>query len=511
MLLLAGCGSSGGNAGSGNGNDADGNTLVYGSADYTAINPALYEHGEINLLIFAGLTAHDENNEVVPALAEKWDYDEDTKTWTFHLRDGLTFHDGEPLTSEDVQFTLESILDEDNNSEIVSNYTDIDKITCPDELTVEIRLKEANAAFLDYMTIGILPKHLLEGKDLATDEFNQNPVGAGPYRLTGWDTGQSITLEKFDDYYAGTPNIDRVIFKIVPDSASRLLQLESGDLDMAQLSPKDAQALTDEDNGENFRLYNMKTADYRAIAYNFTGSELFRTYPELSNILSYGIDRETIIESVLLGEGQTAYSPIQKNKFNDDSIEHFDYDSDQMEKLLQEDGWSKNADGWYEKDGTELAFTISAMADDSVRVDMANMCAEQLRQHGVNASAESRKELDWANQDACIIGWGSPFDADDHTYKIFTTDAADNYTGYSNSEVDRALAAARETGDEAARKECYSQFLQAMTGQMPYSFIAYIDADYAVRNDITGITEDTLLGHHGVGVFWNIADWEIAD
>ena len=292
LALLSGCGGEAKPAG---------DTMVYGSQDYTAINPALYEHGEINLLIFAGLTAHDADNNVVPGLAEKWSYDKGAKTWTFRLRKDLTFHDGEPLTSADVKFTLESILDEKNGSEIVSNYADIKKISCPDARTVKIQLKEENVGFPEYMTIGILPKHLLEGKDLTTDEFNQKPVGAGPYKLTEWDEGQSITLERFDGYYAGKANIPKIIFKIVPDSATRLLQLESGDLDMAQLTPKDGKALMKKDS--DCSVYEMDTADYRAIAYNFAGSKLFKKYPELANILSYGIDRQAILKSVLLGEG----------------------------------------------------------------------------------------------------------------------------------------------------------------------------------------------------------------
>ena len=501
-LVLTGC--SGDKAAS---SDAkDGKTLIYGSQDYTAINPALFEHGEINLLLFAGLTTHDENNKVVPGLAEDWDYDADSHTYTFHLRDGLTFHDGEPLTSEDVKFTLESILDEKNASEIVSNYTDIKEIKCPDETTVEIQLDKTNVAFPDYMTIGILPKHLLEGKDMTSDEFNQNPVGAGPYKLVNWDMGQSITMEKFDGYYAGAPKIDTVIFKIVPDTDAKAMQLASGDIDMAQITAK---TTDDVEKTGNFNIYNMKTADYRAVAYNFAGSKFFKAHPELANILSYGIDRDAIIKSVLLGEGQSAYSPIQKNEFNKEDIEHFDYDPSKMEKLLEEDGWTKNAQGIYEKDGDTLKFNLDAMADDQVRVDMARMVAAQLQEHGVDVTARVEKEIDWAGFDAVIIGWGSPFDADDHTYKIFTTDAGDNYTGYSNKKIDKILAEARSTNKAKDRKALYGDFLEEMTKQMPYSFIAYVDADYAVRKDITGITPDTLLGHHGVGIFWNIADWDI--
>ena len=499
--LLTGCGTNDQE------NSADGQSVLrYGSGDYTAINPALYEHGEINALLFAGLTAHNEKNEVVPGLAEDWSFDEKTCTYTFSLRDGLTFHDGEPLTSADVKFTLEAILDEQNGSEIVSNYTDIAEIRCPDALTVEIRLTQPNAAFPDYMTIGILPEHLLAGKDLATCAFNQNPVGAGPYRLKDWDMGQSITMERFDNYYGGQPQIEQVIFVIVPDSDARAMQLAAGKIDMAQITPKSAEQFAD---SKEIRVYRMETADYRAIAYNFA-NPYFERHPELANILSYAIDREAIISGVLLGQGAAAYSPLQKSAYNNADIEHFTYDPEKAERLLVEAGWSKGADGYYEKDGERLGFTIAAMADDQVRVDMAAMCASQLQQIGADVSAETRQSLDWAGQEACIIGWGSPFDPDDHTYKVFTTGAGDNYTSYSNAAIDQILAAARHTEDAAEREKLYLEFQDKLTAHLPYTFIAYVDADYAMKANIHGITEDTVLGHHGVGIFWNIAQWRIA-
>ena len=495
IVLFTGCG----------GNKGDNNTLIYGSQDYTAINPALYEHGEINSLIFAGLTSHDENNKVVPGLAKSWTWDENSKTYVFKLKKGLTFHDGEPVTSNDVKFTLEAILNEKNQSEIISNYNDIESISCPDDETVIIKLKENNVAFPDYMTIGILPKHLLEGEDLITSEFNQKPVGAGPYMVTEWDQGQSITMKKFNNYYGGEPNIETVVFKIVPDSDARAIQIETGDIHMAQVTPKGAKQL---EGNEEINIYNMKTADYRAIAYNFN-SKLFKENSELPNILSYGINRDAIIKSVQLGEGEKAYSPIQKNKYNNEDINKFQYNPKKCQALLAENGWKKAKDGFYEKNGQQLSFTISAMADDKVRVDMATMCANQLQQIGIKATAEAKAELDWDNQDSCIIGWGSPFDADDHTYKVFSTGAGDNYTAFSNEKIDSMLSLARHTNDEEARRHLYKKFQEEMTKDMPYTFISYVDADYAVGKNITGISENTVLGHHGVGIFWNISKWKI--
>ena len=171
-------------------------TLVYGSGDYTRINPAMDEHCEINVLLFNGLTAHDADDQVVPGLAESWDYDEDTYTYTFHIRDGIKWHDGEPFTADDVKFTIEAIMDPDNGSENAPNYEDVQEITVTDDQTIAFKLAEPNVAFLEYMTMAILPKHLLDGEDMQESDFFRHPIGTGPYKLESWDAGQSIVMAK---------------------------------------------------------------------------------------------------------------------------------------------------------------------------------------------------------------------------------------------------------------------------------------------------------------------------
>lgn len=496
-LSLSGCGSAK--------TVYDSNALVYGSGDYTSINPALYEHGEINLLLFAGLTAHDGENNVVPGLAETWNFDENTNTYSFILREGLTFHDGQPLTAEDVKFTIDAIKDPVNGSENASNFEDVKEVKVIDDTHVDIVLTAPNVAMPDYLTIGILPKHILEGEDMTTSDFNQNPVGAGPYKLTSWDMGQAIVLEKFDDYYQGSPNIDTVVFKIVEDTDARALQLESGELNFAQITPKAEKSL---EGKEGFSVYSMTTSDYRGIMYNFN-SEFFKKNRKLPSILSYAINREAIIDSVLLGHGQAAYSPLQAGPYNNETIEKYAYDPAKAQALLEAEGWTKNGDGVYEKDGQTLSFTINCAQGDQVRIDMANICAQNLNDIGADVKVDIPAEVDWAGQDAYLIGWGSPFDPDDHTYKVFGTDKGANYNGYSNSEVDRLLTEARKTDDDASRKTLYAKFQEELAKDPAYTFITYIDAIYAGASNIKGITEDTVLGHHGVGIFWNIHEWTI--
>lgn len=503
LLTLAACG---GDNTDGNDVQSGGSTLVYGSGDYTRINPAMDEHGEINVLLFDGLTDHDGDGQVIPRLAERWDYDPDTLTYTFYLAQGVTWHDGQPFTAEDVKFTYEAIMDPDNGSENAPNYEDVTDITVIDDHTVSFTLSAVNTAFLEYMTMAILPQHLLEGEDMQTSDFFRAPVGTGPYKLESWDVGQSITLVKNSDYFAGAANIDTIVFKIVTDSNAKAMQLQTGELDLAQVTPKDAASF---EGKAGYTVYDMTTSDYRGILYNFNNT-YWQENGDLIPAISCAIDRQAIVDAVLLGRGEVAYSPLQRNIYNDPDVERWDYDPARAEQLLTEAGCTKDSEGFWQRNGQRIGFTINASPDDQVRIDMAQAAAQQLRSIGLDVQAAIPAEgIDWGGQECCIIGWGSPFDADDHTYKVFGTDKGANYSGYSNAQVDEALTKARQTDDPAERAAAYAEFQQALAAAPAYTFFCYIDAIYVAADTIQGITPDTVLGHHGVGIFWNICDWTV--
>ena len=481
------------------------NTLTYASGDYTRINPAMDEHGEINILIFNGLTAHDGDNQVVPCLAKSWDYDAATCTYTFHLEEGVKWHDGENFTAEDVKFTIEAIMDPENGSENAPNYEDVAEITVLDAHTVAFRLTAPNAAFLDYMTMAILPKHLLEGEDMQSSSFFRNPVGTGPYRLESWDEGQAIILARNEDYFRGPAKIERIIFKIVPDDNAQAMQMKTGELDLAMLTPKDAENFA---NDDNYAVYRMETSDYRGILFNFW-NPYWTENRDLIPAICCAIDRQAIVDAVILGHGVVAYGPLQRNVYNYEDVEHYDYDPDRARAILEEAGCTLNANGFYERDGQEIGFVISVGAGDQVRVDIAQAAAQMLRQVGINCSVEIPEKVDWGGQMAYLIGWGSPFDADDHTYKVFGTDKGANYSGYSNALVDQYLIEARESDDPAVRAKAYANFQIELANDPAYAFICYIDADYVATSRLKGIDPDTILGHHGVGIFWNVAEWTL--
>ena len=481
------------------------NTLTYASGDYTRINPAMDEHGEINILIFNGLTAHDGDNQVVPCLAKSWDYDEESFTYTFHLEENVKWHDGAAFTAEDVKFTIEAIMDPENGSENAPNYEDVAEITVLDAHTVAFRLTAPNAAFLDYMTMAILPKHLLEGEDMQSSSFFRNPVGTGPYRLESWDEGQAIILARNEDYFRGPAKIERIIFKIVPDDNAQAMQMKTGELDLALLTPKDAENFA---NDDNYAVYRMETSDYRGILFNFW-NPYWTENRDLIPAICCAIDRQAIVDAVILGHGIVAYGPLQRNEYNYEDVEHYDYDPDRARAILEEAGCTLNESGFYERDGQEIGFVISVGAGDQVRVDIAQAAAQMLRQVGINCSVEIPEKVDWGGQMAYLIGWGSPFDADDHTYKVFGTDKGANYSGYSNALVDQYLIEARESDDPAVRAEAYANFQIELANDPAYAFICYIDADYVATSRLKGIDPDTILGHHGVGIFWNVAEWTL--
>ena len=484
---------------------SDNETLVYGSNDYTRINPAMDEHGEINILIFNGLTAHDGDNQVVPCLAKSWIFDEASCTYTFNLEEGIKWHDGECFTADDVKFTIESIMNPDNGSENAPNYEDVEEIVIIDEHTISFKLATPNVAFLDYMTMAVLPQHLLEGEDMQESDFFRNPVGTGPYKLENWDEGQTITLVKNEDYFKGEPNIDTIIFKIVADDNAKTMQMQTGELDLALLTPKDSETFEGKDS---YTIYNMTTSDYRGILFNFW-NEYWTTNKDIIPAICYAIDDQAIVDTVLLGHGITAYGPLQRNIYNNENVEQYNYNPKKAKQILEDAGCTMGTNGFYERDGEELGFVISVGSGDQVRIDIAQAAAQMIKEVGINCTVEVPEKVDWGGQMAYLIGWGSPFDADDHTYKVFGTDKGANYSGYSNADVDKYLIEARQSDDPTVRANAYDKFQVALANDPAYAFICYIDADYVADSSIKGIDTETVMGHHGVGIFWNVAEWTI--
>ena len=484
---------------------ADGNTLVYGSHDYERINPIRDEYGEIDALLFDGLTRRDGTGMTVPALAESWTYDEATHTYTFHLRADVTWHDGKPLCADDVKFTIGAILDPKNRSLQRPYFEDVREITAVDAGTVRIQLAVHNEAFLDYMTQPILPAHLLAGEDLAQTGFFHRPIGTGPYKIESWEAGKEIVLVRNEHYYRGAPKIERVIFRVTANDDGEAAGLTDGNIDIARLTPKNADAFAGK---TGYRCYDMTTTDYRAILYNFK-HPYWQRNRDLIPAISYAVDRQAIVRDALFGHGIPAYGPLQRNRYNNPNIEHYDYNPAKARALLEAAGCTMGAQGYYERGGEEVGFVLSVQNDRFGRFEIVTAVAKQLNAVGIHCTVEQPAQVDWDGQMAYLIGWGSPLDADAHTYKVFGTQQVANDGRYANPRVDAYLTAARQTRDPDERMRLYGLFQEELAKDPPYTFVCYVDSIYVTNTRVHGITEDLLLGHRGSGIFWNIHEWTL--
>lgn len=484
-------------------------TLVYGAEfEDDNLNPILSTANASNL-IFRGLMKFDENNESKPDIAESYTVSEDKMSYDFKIKKGIKFHDGEELKAEDVVFTIMSIKDDKVNSQIKPEFEEIKDVQAVNDYEVKINLKSPFPPLLDKLTIGIVPKHCLDGKDINTAEFNQKPIGAGPYKFEKWDKGNSITLSKFKDYYGKTGNIDKIVFKFVPDYNVRAMQLQTGEIDLAYLEPSQVEKI---EKLDNIKIYKLPTADYRCIMYNLNNDILKDI--NVRKAFNYAVNRKGVVDGILLGYGKEAYSPIQINKFNNPDVEKYTYDLEKVNALLDEAGWKKGSDGIRVKDGKKLAFTLTTPITDEVRVNMANYLASEFKKIGADIKVDA---LDWnaidiGKCDAFVLGFGSPYDADDCTYKLFsssqTGEDGENYGNYSNPKVDESLKKARTVEDEEQRKKLYGEFQAELAEDPPYNFIVYLDALYGLNKRVSGVVEKPL-GHHGAGFMWNVEEWNI--
>ena len=517
LVTLAGCGDASGSAGTGDAVEAgvtstsntgtSKNTLVFAGEGQRVLNPLLNNTDDIQSIIFSGLMKYDGNNKPVADLAESYEYDENTKTYTFHLREGVKWHDGEVFTADDVVFTYKALTEDKSlSSGITSNYEDIKSITTPDKNTVVIQMEQDNAAMLDYFTIGIIPKHLLEGKDLNTDSFNQNPVGTGRYKLVSWDTAANqITLVKNENYYDKVPNIENIIFKNVTDENTKATMMQAGEADLVWLNASYASTFK---NNPSYNVTEHPSADWRGISLNFK-KDFWSKNKDSAAVLNYALDKNAILNAVVEGEGEAAYSPIQTNSMGGNTdADIYSYDLNKFAQEMEKLGWTKGSDGIYERNGQKFRFSLMVPESEVERVDIAKLAAKQLQSAGIDMKLEVVSGWNYTDYDAFLAGQAYPYDAD-ALYAALTTNGSGNSLGYSNSKVDELLEAARHETDANQRKELYGEFEEAFSQDPGSVLICYLDAFYVSDAGIKGIDTNRLLDHHARGILWNVEEWTL--
>jgi peptide/nickel transport system substrate-binding protein len=507
LMLVPACGQKG---------ERNPNTFVVSSiGDARRLNPIIANDsasGTINDQVFNGLVKYDKDIKLVGDLAERWDISPDGKTITFHLRKGVVWHDGAPFTAEDCLFTYQKLIDPKVATPYSSSYMDVAKARVVDKLTFRVTYKEPFSPALESWSMGVIPRHLLEGKDLNSDDFNRKPVGTGPYKLKEWIAGQKIVLEANDRYFEGRPNIDQYVYRIIPDSSTMFQELLSGGVDMMGLNP--LQYLRKSETRrikDNYRKFRFPANAFTYLGYNLA-SPLFSD-KNVRQALAYAIDRQSIIDGVLMGLGQPCTGPFSYVSWAyNPKIRPYPYDPERAKRMLVEAGWKDmNSDGVRVKDGRPFQFTILTNQGNGERIKASEIMQQNFKRVGIDARIRVMEwqafleQIDKHSFDAIILGWSMSRDPDLydiwHSSKIKKGEY--NFVGYKNAEVDRLLVAGRRTFDVEKRRKIYYRIHEILADEQPYAFLYVPDATPIVHKRFKGIEVAPL------GIMYNFIHWYV--
>ena len=492
-------------------------TLAEGSiGDAKRLVPMLASDGasaDITALIFNGLVKYNKEVQLVGDLAESFEISSDCLVATFRLRKGVKWHDGMEFTADDVLFTYQKIIDPKVVTPYSSDFETVKEVEKIDSHTVRVRYKEPYAPGLANWGLGMIPKHLLEGKDLNTDPFNRHPVGTGPFQFSEWVTGQKIVLSANPAYFEGKPQIEQYFYRIIPDTATMFLELKALNLDLMVLRPVQYQKQTD----DAFFQREFNKFKYPSLGYTYMGYNLLD--PKFSDrrvrqALAHAIDKKAIIQGVLFGLGKPATGPyIPESWAYNPDVKETDYSPAKAKALLSEAGWTETgADGILRKEGKPFVFTILTNQGNEERSKAAEMIQANLKQIGVQAEirvlewqALLHDFIDKKRFEAIILGWGVGLDPD--LYAIWhsskTKEGEFNFVSYKNEQVDALLLKGRETCDQEGRKKIYRQVHQLIAEDQPYTFLYYPMALPVVHKRFKGVVPSPI------GISYNLYEWKI--
>lgn len=437
-------------------------------------------------LVFNGLVYIESDYSPTPDLAESWENPDD-KTWVFHLRQGVKFHNGQDLTAEDVKYTYETILAEDFGAPLRAFYEPIQSIEVVDDHTIKFTLDSVYGPFLSFMDMGIVPKAVVEEQGEA---FGTNPVGTGPFKFVNWQRGDTIELEAFDDHFNGRPKVDHVLIKVVPDNSARAVAVESGDLDFVQspVSPQDVKRL---EETAGIQVDRLPASGYTYI--NLNTADPILTDMRVRQALAHLVNREQILETIYKGIGQIANSPIPQGMWAyTDDVQGYDYDPEQAMALLDEAGWTVGADGIRQKDGQPLALTVRTHSEDPDRRQVIEVLQAEFSKVGIQADTNVVEwpsyfaDIQEGKYQVAVVGWLNLTSPDRAMFRAFTINGPANYGKYENDEVDKLILDARATLDQDKAKAMYQDASRIIAQEVPYIFLQY--------QEYIAIYQDNLIG-----------------
>lgn len=522
ILALAGCRPDAGAGDSAAGPPTPGGTVVVGvRTDFGGFNPITnndqYTDEVIKYALFTPLVRYDEDLEVAPYLAESWELEGDTAV-VFRLVQGLRWHDGQPVTAEDVKFTFDLAKNPVTASLIGSAYlSEVASATVVDPHTIRFDFVRPHAQALEDFWWAPIPKHLLEGVDpaeLRTAPFNRNPVGSGPYRFVEWRANDRVVIERNPDFpesLGGPPYLDRVVFRVIPEPATMLTELMTGGVQVdIPVAPSQVREI---EGARGLELFSFPSRTVYYLGWNTRRAPFDR--PEVRRALAHAVDRDELIAGLLHGHGTPATSPIPPlSPYSPTDVEPTPYDTARANALLDSAGWSgRNAQGIRTNAaGQPLSFQL-LVSDDPLNRSIVEAIQAQLRRVGVDARIQVLEFQTLLAQHR-----GREFDAVFHNWVLdnfqvasapsalfhsrwAATPGSANRSSYANPRADTLLEAGAAATDPETARRIWTEFVRLIQEDQPITFLFWKDELAAAVTRVQGVVMDPR------GKLVSIASW----
>lgn len=467
--------------------------------------------------IFDGLYIVNENYELEPVLADSHEASADGKTYTFKLKSGVKFQNGDDFSSADVKYTYDWILDPKNGSNRSGEFELVDSVEAPDPTTVVVKLKDADVTFM----VNVAPTFIYPAKyhaGLGEDKFKGKPVGTGPYKVKEWIPAQNTTLEAYEEYFRGRSNFDQVRIDVVPEAAGRSGALESGKADNSiwSLNAEDNENLK---NSGKFKIYETLQNAVNHFVLNNTppggfggtpvpGSKKPEPQPQpflsekpVRQALLHALDRQSLADDIFKGQAQVATSNLSPNvaAFYNPDVPKYDFNPETAKKLLDDAGWAPGKDGIREKNGNKAAFTLIVFQGDTQRRPEAELAQQWWKDIGVDCQLQEGIASDvlsgmvQGRLQAALFNWvygggnGEPDSRD-----TLSSKGANNFCNFRYAEMDKLLREGIVQQDHAKRVEIYNRVQEIVAEEVPFLFLLNLQSIAFFTNRIKGLPEKVL-------------------
>jgi peptide/nickel transport system substrate-binding protein len=466
------------------------------------INPVLSTDSassEISGWIFNGLFKYDKDGNVINDLADSYKFITPTHL-KIKLEKNVTWHDGEKLTSKDVLFTYQKIMDKKVFTPLKTTFAKVKDVKLINDYEIDIFYHTPYFKALHLWMIGILPHHLLKDeKDLMTSKFNKNPIGTGSYKLDTFKPSSDIILKVNKEFFGKVPNIENIKYKFIPDPNTSYAMLNQKKLDMGSLTPLQLDRQLKDDFKNNFSIYESPSFSYTYMGFNLK-REKFKD-KKLREAINLAIDKKEILDILFFSHAKVCNGPFLPGTFAfNDNIKSAT-NIQKAKQLLKELGYDKN---------NQFSFTVITNANNSIRVNAAQIIQHQLKR--VNIDMKIRV-MEWQaflntivmpkNFDAIILGWGLALmpDARSIWHSKSYKKGGFNFVGYSNKIVDSNIQKAEITTDYKVLSKLYKEIFKEIATDLPYIFLYIPNSITAVNKDIRNVTPSLI------GVTHNQEEW----